>query len=101
MEAVILCEFDSREAGLRDDLLGRFSVHALRGEGRLGFVAVEPNGHGDAASEVVTFAFTRMNMARAALRGWRSDPGFPMAVRTRLMRIEPIWSLEPLPLMFP
>lgn len=101
MEAVILCEFASGEAGIRADLLGRFSIHALRSEGKLGFVAVEPDTRDGGAFEVVTFAFARLDTARAALRDWRGDPGFPPLVRTRLMRIEPIWSAEPLPLMFP
>jgi hypothetical protein len=32
---------------------------------------------------------------------WRGDPAFPAGVKTRLMRIEPIRSIEPLAVMFP
>jgi hypothetical protein len=32
---------------------------------------------------------------------WRGDPAFPKGVKTRLMRIEPIRSIEPLAVMFP
>lgn len=101
MDAVILFEFDSEEAGIRSDLLARLSPLALKGEGRLGFVATERDEQDGPGSEIVALAFAKMETARSVMLRWRSDPGFPAAVRTRLMRIEPIWSMEPLALMFP
>lgn len=101
MQAVILFEFDGGEAGIRADLLARLSPLALKGEGRLGFVAVEVEEAGAPASEIIALAFAKSDVARSALQRWRGDPAFPAGVRTRLMRIEPVWSMEPLPLMFP
>lgn len=101
MDAVILFEFEAGEAGVRSDLLARLSPLALKGEGRLGFVAVERDEQGRPMSEIVTLAFAKAETAQSTLLRWRNDPGFPAAVRTRLMRIEPIWSMEPLALMFP
>jgi hypothetical protein len=101
MDAVILFEFESGEAGVRADLLARLSPLALAGEGRLSFVGTEPGEQGQPASEILALAFARMETARSTLLRWRSDPAFPASVTARLLRIEPIWSIEPLPLMFP
>lgn len=101
MDAVILFEFDGAEAGIRADLLARLSPLALAGEGRLSFIATEPGEQGRPASETLALAFARMESARSTLLRWQSDPAFPTGVRARLLRIEPIWSIEPLPLMFP
>lgn len=101
MDAVILFEFDGGEAGIRADLLARLSPFALSGEGRLSFIATERDAEGSPTAEIVALAFTKGETARAALQRWRGDPSFPAGMRARLMRIEPIWSAEPLPLMFP
>lgn len=101
MDAVILFEFEGGEAGIRADLLARLSPLALAGEGRLSFIATERDEKGRATAEIVALAFAKSETARSALLRWQRDPAFPAAVKTRLMRIEPIWSMEPLPLMFP
>lgn len=86
---------------MRADLLARLSPLALKGESRLGFVASERNEQGGPGSEIVALAFAKAETAQSVLLRWQADPSFPAAVRTRLMRIEPIWSMEPLALMFP
>lgn len=101
MTAVIILEFEAGEAGVRTHLLARLSPLALKGEGRLSFVATECNEQGGLGSEIIVLAVAQMEIARSIMLRWRDDPGFPTAVRTRLMRIEPIWSMEPLALMFP
>ena len=101
MDAVILCEFASEATGARAGLLDRIAPLSLSGEGRLGFVATGRGGEGEPATEIVAVAFAKAQMADKVLLRWRSDPAFPAAVTIRLMRIEPIWAIEPLALMFP
>jgi len=99
MEAVILFEFAAGEAGIRERLLDRLSPLALRGEGRLAFVATDREGA--PGSEIVALAFVKMETASARLARWRGEPDFPAGVTSRLMRLEPLWSMDPLALMFP
>lgn len=101
MDAVILCEFAPGDAGVRADLLGRIAPLALSGEGRLSFVATGREVPGGTAIEIVAIAFAKELAAETALRRWRDDATFPAAASLRLLRIEPIWSIEPLALMFP
>lgn len=101
MKAVILCEFASGEIGVRAGLLDRIAPLSLSGEGRLSFVATGSGDEDKPATEIVAVAFAREQVADAVMLRWRGDPTFPTAVATRLMRIEPIWSIEPLAMMFP
>ena len=101
MDAVILCEFATGKSGIRPFLLGLVTPLALSGEGRLSFVATGRDDEGNEATEIVAIAFAKARVASAVLLRWRGDPAFPAGVTMRIMRIEPIWSMEPLALMFP
>ena len=101
METVILMEFASDAAGVRSGLLDRVAPLSLRGEARLSFVGTERDEGGRPASEVIAVGFKSAAKARLAATAWRADPAFSSGVEMRLMRIEPIWSIEPLAVMFP
>ena len=101
MQAVILCEFVSGEAGVRAGLLDRIAPLSLSGQGRLSFVATGQGDTGKPMTEIVAVAFVKQHAAEAVLLRWRGDPAFPKAVEMRLLRVEAVWSIEPLAVMFP
>ncbi|WNJ93204.1 hypothetical protein [Bosea sp. 685] len=101
MEAVVFFEFASEASGVRSGLLDRIGPIALSGDGRLNFVGTERDERGRPVSEVIALGFKSAETAQAVMLRWRGDPAFPAGVKTRLMRIEPIWSIEPLAMMFP
>jgi hypothetical protein len=100
MEAVVFLEFASGASGVRSGLLDRIAPLSLSGDARLNFVGTE---RGDEAqpAEIIALGFRDAQMAKTVMLRWRGDPAFPVDVEMRLMRIEPIWSIEPLALMFP
>lgn len=101
MEAVVLFEFAADAAGVRSALLDRIGPLALSGDGRLSFVGTQRDEAGRPGTDIVAVGFRTMATADAVTARWRADPVFPAAVHTRLLRIEPVWSIEPLALMFP
>lgn len=101
MDAVLLLEFAADAADVRSRLLDRIGPLALSGEGRLNFVGSERDETGRPVSDVVAVGFKSIATANAAMARWRADPAFPPGVRARLLRVEPIWSIEPLAVMFP
>ncbi len=101
MDAVVIFEFAADAPGVRAGLLDRIGPLALSGEGRLNFVGSERDTPGRLAAEIIAVGFRSVATAQTVLLRWRGDPAFPTSVATRLLRIEPIWSIEPLALMFP
>ncbi len=101
MEAVVFFEFAADAPGLRAALLDRVAPLALSGEGRLSFVGAERGEQGAPAMEVIAVGFKRAETASSTMLRWRNDPALPGAMQMRLLRIEPIWSIEPLVMMFP
>lgn len=101
MEAVVLFEFAADEAGARSWLLDRIAPLALTGDGRLSFVGSDGGEASRPGGEVVAVGFRSMAKAQAVLARWRAEPAFPAGMQARLLRVEPIWSIEPLAVMFP
>lgn len=101
MAVVVLVEFPAAAPGLRENLLGRLAPLTLRGTVRLSFVATERVGADAPAREMLALGFGDAEAAGALVTAWCAAPEIPASVTLRLMQIEPVWSIEPLALMFP
>jgi len=101
MEVVVLIEFETGAASRRAALLERVGALALAGKARLSFVATEDGGVAIPGRDVVAIGLPRASAAGGLLEGWRSDGILDDATPTRILRVQPIWSMEPLALMFP
>jgi len=99
MEAVVFLEFASGASGVRSCLLDRIAPLSLSGDARLSFVGTERDEM--RAAEVIALGFRSAQTAKAIMQRWASDPAFPKAVEMCLLRVEPVWSIEPLAVMFP
>ena len=101
MEVVVLVEFEAGMEPARAALLERVGALALAGQARLSFVATEAGDPGEPASDVVAIGLTRAEAATGLIERWRGEGVLSEATRTRILRVQPIWSMEPLALMFP
>jgi len=101
MEVVVLLEYEAGASAPRAALLERIGALALTGQGRLAFVATERDGAGLPIREIVAVGFARAAAVEATLARWRADGALPATVSLRRLGVEPIWSMEPLALMFP
>lgn len=101
MEAVVLLEYDAGTEGVRAALMERVGSLALAGQGRLDFVATERDGQGQPLREVVAVGFARSASVRPTLERWRAEGALPPTAIVRCLGVEPIWSMQPLALMFP
>lgn len=101
MEAVVLFDFAAEAADARSWLLDRIARLALTGDGRLSFVGSDGADTSHPASQTIAVGFRSMAKAQAVLTRWQAEPGFPRGVSARLLQVEPLWSIEPLAVMFP
>ena len=101
MEVVVLLEYEAGASETRAALLERIGALALTERGRLSFVAVERDGAGRPAREIVAVAFPKAAAAEETLLRWRAEGTLPATVGVRRLGVEPVWSIEPLALMFP
>lgn len=101
MEVVVLVEFEAGAAPARAALLERVGALALSGQGRLSFVATEAGGPDARERDVVAIGLTRAAAASGLIERWRGEGILTDATPARVLRVEPIWSMEPLALMFP
>lgn len=91
MEALVLCELRADDVDAREALLARIGRLGLSGRAKLSFV-----GH-DRAAVLVAVGFPTFGEAeRFAAGDGNAPPG-----TARLLRLDPVWQAEPLPLMFP
>ena len=100
MEVVVLIEFETGAASGRAALLEKVGALALAGQARLSFVGTEAGGSGQPGREVVAIGLARA-AAAGLLETWHGEGVLTASARTRILRVEPLWSMEPLALMFP
>ena len=101
MQVVVLLEFNGDSAARRAALLERVGALALTGQAKLSFVGSERDEGGATVRETVAIGFARAAAVPALLDDWRSRGALPADTPVRILTIEPVWSMEPLPLMFP
>ena len=101
MEVVLLLEFEADAAPQRTALLERVGSLTLQGQAKLSFVGSEPDGRGGSARSVVALGLARFDIAQITLERWRAEGIVSAATRARILSVEPVWSMEPLALMFP
>lgn len=90
MEALVLCELPAADEAAREALLARIGRLGLSGRAKLSFVGR------DRAGIVAAVGFSTLGEAERFAAGEGSAPG-----TVRLLRLDPVWQAEPLPLMFP
>jgi hypothetical protein len=101
MEVVVLIEFEAGVASGRAALLEKVGALALAGQARLSFVATEAGSSGKPERDVVAIGLARASSAAGLLERWRGEGILTASTSTRILQVEPIWSMEPLALMFP
>jgi hypothetical protein len=101
MEVVILIEFETGAASGRAALLEKVGALALAGQARLSFVGTDESDPGQPERALVAIGLRRASAAPGLLEGWRREGILSEATRTRILRVQPVWSIEPLALMFP
>lgn len=101
MEVVVLIEFEAGAASARAALLERVGALALAGQARLSFVGTEENGAAAPKRDVVAVGLARASAAPGLLERWRGEGILAASTPTRILRVQPLWSMEPLALMFP
>ncbi len=97
----MLIEFETGPASGRAALLEKVGALALAGQARLSFVATEAGGHGTSERDVVAIGLRHASAAAGLLAGWRSEGILAASTPTRILQVQPLWSMEPLALMFP
>lgn len=100
MEVVLLIEFEAG-APERAALLERVGALALSGRGRLSFLATAPAEAGRPGREVLAVGLARAAEATALAARWREEGALPAKASVRPLTVQPLWSMEPLALMFP
>ncbi len=100
MEVVLLIEFET-EAPERAALLERVGALALTGRGRLSFLGTAPGEAGKPGREVLAVGLLRAAEATALIARWREEGALPAEALVRPLAVQPLWSIEPLALMFP
>lgn len=93
METLVLCELPADDGGTREALLARIGRLGLAGRAKLSFV-----GHGQTAVVVAVGFSTLAEAERFAAASSGEGRGLGTA---RLLRLDPVWQAEPLPLLFP
>lgn len=101
MEVVVLIEFETGAASGRAALLEKVGALALAGQARLSFVGTETSGSGLPGREVVAIGLARASSAAGLLARWNGEGILAASTSTRILQVQPIWSMEPLALMFP
>lgn len=101
MEVVVLIEFETGAASERAALLEKIGALALAGQARLSFVGTDESGPTAALRDVVAIGLARASAAAGLLERWRGEGILTASTQTRILRVQPIWSMEPLALMFP
>ncbi len=101
MEVVVLIDFEAGAASARAALLERIGALALTGQARLSFVGTETGESGTGERDVVAIGLARASAAAGLLERWRGEGVLPASARTRILKVQPLWSMEPLALMFP
>ena len=101
MEVVVLVEFEAGQTPAYDALLERVGALTLTGQGKLSFVGSQPAGQGRAACDIVAVGLARAAAAPGLLERWRSEGVLAASTSARILTVRPIWSMEPLALMFP
>lgn len=101
MEVVVLIEFEAGAASGRASLLERVGALALAGQAKLSFVGTDENGSGQPGREIVAIGLARASTAAALLERWRGEGILTETTKTRILQVQPLWSMEPLALMFP
>ncbi|HEY5796244.1 MAG TPA: hypothetical protein VIU82_14645 [Bosea sp. (in: a-proteobacteria)] len=101
MEVVVLIEFETGAASGRAALLEKVGALALAGQARLSFVGTELSGSGQPGREVVAIGLARASAAAGLLERWRGEGILSASTQTRILQVQPLWSMEPLALMFP
>ncbi|PZO00694.1 MAG: hypothetical protein DCF30_09180 [Hyphomicrobiales bacterium] len=101
MEVVVLVEFEAGASPARAALLERVGALALSGKAKLSFVGTEAGGPGEPEHDVVAIGMARAAAATSLLERWRTEGVLSEATRTRILRVQPIWSMEPLALISP
>lgn len=100
MEVVLLVEFEAG-APERAALLERLGALALTGRGRLSFLGTASGEAGRPGREVLAVGVTRASEATALVARWREEGALPVEASVRPLAVQPLWSMEPLALMFP
>jgi hypothetical protein len=101
MEVVILFEFETGAASGRAALLEKVGALALAGQARLSFVGTESSGSHQSGCDVVAIGLARASAAAGLLERWRGEGILAATTKTRILQVQPLWSMEPLALMFP
>lgn len=101
MEALLLLEYDARDEGIRQALLGRVERLALASQGRLRLVATERDGQGHPSREMMAVDLPGSAELAKLVSLWRADAGFPAGVVMRSLAIEPVRRTEPIEPLFP
>ncbi|HEV7258990.1 MAG TPA: hypothetical protein VGN82_14525 [Bosea sp. (in: a-proteobacteria)] len=97
----MLIEFETAAASGRSALLERVGALALAGQARLSFVGTEAGGAGLPGRDVVAIGLARAAAAPGLIERWRDEGVLANTTRTRILQVQPLWSMEPLALMFP
>ncbi|MET3892510.1 hypothetical protein ABIE41_003586 [Bosea sp. OAE506] len=100
MEVVLLIEFEAAAPG-RAALLERVGALALTGRGRLSFLGTAPGESPGPGREVLAVGLARAAEASALVARWREEGALPADACVRHLAVQPLWSMEPLALMFP
>lgn len=100
MEVVLLIEFEAAAPG-RAALLERVGALALSGRGRLSFLGSAPGEADRPGREVLAVGLARAGDAAALILRWREEGALPAGATVRQLAVQPLWSMEPLALMFP
>lgn len=96
MEALVLCELPADDGAAREALLARIGRLGLAGRAKLSFVGREEAPSGPV---MIAAGFPTQAEAERFVAGCAGDGVAPGAAR--LLRLDPVWQAEPLPLMFP
>jgi hypothetical protein len=100
MEVVLLIEFEATAPG-RAALLERVGALALSGRGRLSFLGTAPGEASGPDREVLAVGLARAAEATALVARWHEEGALPAGACVRHLAVQPLWSMEPLALMFP
>jgi hypothetical protein len=100
MEVVLLIEIEAAAPG-RAALLERVGALALTGRGRLSSLGTAPGESPGPGREVLAVGLARATEATALVARWREEGALPPDACVRHLAVQPLWSMEPLALMFP
>ena len=101
MEVVVLIEFEAGAKSARAAVLQRVGALALTGRAKLSFVATEAGDPDRPDRDVVAIGLASAIAAPGLIANWRSEGILPDTTRSRILQVQPVWSMEPLAMMFP